>query len=262
MTQMLQNISVVLVEPQGDENVGMAARAMKNCGIADLRLVSPAPFRTKAAFKWACNAADILTNAKVFSTLRDALSDISLSVGLSRREGKLRPPVIPFHKAGSKLLNHARKGRVALIFGREDDGLKRSELDKCDFVWTISTSEGYPSLNLAQAVLLACHEVFLSAKTKEKRVKDNTEVASAAFASRSDVEVALECFSRALLCLGYDNRDGGMVRRKIVHAFGLLFARGGLRRKDVNMFLGLAARIEERTKRPNAFSEVVYEKNF
>jgi TrmH family RNA methyltransferase len=259
---MLKNISIVLVEPQGDENIGMVARAMMNCGVTDLRLVNPVPFKTKGAAKWAVSAHDILQHAKVFSMLDEALADASLVVGLSRREGKLRPPQFSSEKIVMKICSRMNRGRVALVFGREDDGLIREELDQCDLVWTIPTSKSYPSLNLAQAVLLACHEIFkkqgspstklrAGKEAKKQRIRrhgsetgNETEV----FVSRRQLAPVLERIDHALHLLGYDNQGGGNLRQKIVHALSDLFGRGGLRHKDVNMFLGLMARIEERVK--------------
>lgn len=240
---MLQNISIVLVEPQGDENVGMAARAMKNCGITDLRLVNPVPFKTRAALKWACNADDVLKKAKIYPTLDKALRDASFIVGLSRRPGKLRPPSMTQEKIVAKIRSRAAKGRVALVFGREADGLARSELEQCEIIWAIPTSDQYPSLNLAQAVLIACHQIFekLEARSKKREVEEN-EV----FVPRKRYQPALKAMERALKILGYDDEDGGVLREKILGIFSSLFGRGGLRQKDVNMFLGLSARIGER----------------
>lgn len=269
---MLENISIVLVEPSGDENVGMAARAMKNCGLTDLRLVKPAPFKTGGAKKWACNANDVLHRAKVFKSFDDAISDTTFVVGLSRREGKLRPPILADCKAASTIYMRAKKGRVALVFGREADGLDRSELDLCDFVWTIRTSKLYPSLNLAQAVMVVGYKIFEKQRSpstklgasKEARGKENPPLPPFAkggvggfeeiFVSKKEIAPVLKQLSRSLMCLGYDDHDGGKLRRRILREFERLFGRGGLFHKDLNMLLGLAARIEERACPPRLAS--------
>lgn len=267
---MLKNISIVLVEPQGDENVGMTARAIKNCGITDLSLVNPVPFKTRGANKWACSAADLLMKAKVFQTLKEAVADSSLVIGTSRRQGKLRPPMSVYEKAVAKICARAKKNRVALVFGREDDGLNRDELDGCDMVLSIPTSNLYPSLNLAQSVLLLCHEIYKRQRCKEAEKhlchcerseaipddsrdcfgprprNDNMKKPWPVFVSRREILPVLEKMEYTLKSLGYDDRDGGSLRQKIIREFSDLFGRGGLRRKDVNMFLGLLARVEEK----------------
>ena len=245
---MLENISIVLVEPSGDENVGMVARAMKNCAIRDLRLVNPAPFRTKAANKWACHALDILGSAREFSNLKKALSDSSLVVGLSRREGKLRPPTATFRKTIDKIYSRAKKSRVSLVFGREDDGLKRSELAQCDMVLSIPASDNHPSFNLAQAVMIMCHEMFKKQETKKQRGKEGKNEFRRGFVSRKELTPVINAMRKTLVNLGYDNKDGGKLRGKIMKRFSELFGRGGLRREDIGMFLGLIARIGNRAK--------------
>lgn len=241
---MLENVSIILVEPSGDENVGMAARAMKNSGITDLRLVNPAPFRTRGAKKWALTAGDILHRAKVFSSLEKASSDATFVVGLSRREGKLRPPSISNEKAASIIYARTKKGRVALVFGREADGLDRSELDLCDMVWTIPTSKLYPSLNLAQAVMVAGHEIYKKSEARSSKLKAERD--EDVFVSKKEIAPVLKRISHALIRLGYDDADGGKLRKKIVGELEKLFGRGGLFHKDLNMFLGLCAQIEKR----------------
>ena len=243
---MLENVSIILVEPAGDENIGMAARALKNCGITDLRLINPPNFKTRGARKWACNALDVLKDARVFKTLGSAIEDISLVVGLSRREGSQRPPLLEHSKAASIILKRAKKGRVALVFGREADGLAKSEIACCDLIWTIPTSDGYPSLNLAQAVLLAVHELFF--KDNGKRQKSDTAAGSRNLVSKGETKPVLRELMRTLTILGYDDRENGKLRKKIMNEFERLFGRGGLFRKDLNMFLGLCARIQERVK--------------
>ena len=237
---MLKNISVVLVESQGDENIGMIARAIKNCGIFDLRLINPVMFKTRNAYKWACNATDVLDNACVKTSLDDAISDISYVVGFSRRKGKRRPPVGEYKRAFAKILARAKKGRVAIVFGREDDGLNTKELRQCDEIITIPTSPAYPSLNLAQAVMLTCHELFKILK-KEDDVDDQRPV----FVSKKEIASVLSDLNNTLILLDYDDKDKGKLRGKIIKSFSGLFGRGGLRHKDVNMFLGLFSRIKQ-----------------
>lgn len=240
---MLENISVVLVEPLGDENIGMAARAMKNCDIFDLRLVNPVPYKTSLAYKWACNSRDIIDNAMVFSSLNDAVSDATLAVALSGRKGRGRPPLISFSKLSKEIIPRSRNGKISFIFGRETDGLNKEELSCCDLVVSIPTSKTCSSLNLAQAVLLVCHEVY-----KESLGLDKGRKSEDIFVPKGDVKRVLDRFSEVLTTLDYDKRSSDKVHDKILKQFHKLFCRGGLLRKDINMFLGLLARIEEKLR--------------
>jgi TrmH family RNA methyltransferase len=48
---------------------------------------------------------------------------------------------------------------VALLFGREDWGLDNAAIERCTHLVHIPTDPAYPSLNLADAVLLALYEL-------------------------------------------------------------------------------------------------------
>lgn len=145
-------LSVLLVEPKYGGNVGSVARAMKNFGLSDLVLVDP-PVLGSDARRLAAGATDVLANARV--TGRSALDGFDLLVGTSgvRASGDrnhLRTPSYTPRELKGKL--GGAEGRVGLVFGREDRGLEREELDRLDLFVSIPTSEEYPVMNLSHAV--------------------------------------------------------------------------------------------------------------
>jgi tRNA/rRNA methyltransferase len=146
----LENICVVLVEPQGPLNIGSVCRARLNFGINDLRLVNP---RTNhlahEARQMAVSGTTLLEEAKVFNSLEEALADRTLCYGTTRRFGKYREDMIHPDEAARQFLPETVTGKVGLVFGREDKGLHTSELDLCQRFVTIPTDEGLPSMNLA-----------------------------------------------------------------------------------------------------------------
>ncbi len=152
-------IRVVLVEPAGALNVGSVARVLKNMGLKQLVLVNPQcdPLSAEAR-QMAMHAIDLLESAQQVETLSEALAGCQIAVattGLdhSALEVKLEPPrkVLPWLVA-SQL-------QAALIFGREDRGLTKSELSYAQRWMRIPTSPDYGSLNLAQAVAICCYEL-------------------------------------------------------------------------------------------------------
>lgn len=233
-------ITVVLVNPQGDANIGATARAMKNFGVIDLRLISPCPHLTKPAYMWAVEAKDVLESAKVFQNLDDALADVSCSVAFSRRTGKLRRETMNIDEAGGWLNKKAKKGGLALVFGREDSGLSSDETGRCDAIITIPSSKKLPSLNLAQSVLIACHEIF---KCKNEGAEDSTKQK---FASKKEIRPVLNRLGVMLKMLDYKDEDPDHLRSKILDHFEKLFGRGGLTPRDLKMFEGLTSRIIEK----------------
>lgn len=163
--------SVVLVHPLFSGNLGSVARAMKNMGLKDLRLVHPkADPKDLEARKMAAHAQDILKNAKKFSDLKKALKGFDLVVGTSRRKGGQRGNWWNPRQMASELLELPAKRRVALVFGREDTGLTNEQVALCQRIVTIPSHKKFASLNLAQAVMVLSYEIFV-AKSHKKNSK-------------------------------------------------------------------------------------------
>src|SRR5437879_6066770 len=157
---VLDRFAFVLFRPKAPGNVGAAARALKNMGFSDLRLVAPQrPHMAGAAM--AVHGCDLLAAARVYPELAAALADRSLVVGTTARAGPYRREAQPIRDAASALINDAT--RIALVFGPEDFGLTNEELKLCHRLVTIPTAPAYPSLNLAQAVLIVAYEFMLAA---------------------------------------------------------------------------------------------------
>lgn len=148
-------LAVVLVSPKTPGNIGAAARAMLNMGASDLRLVAPrCDHLDSQAVAMAVHAENLLREAKIYPTLREALADRDLSVGTSAR---LRAD-LPAPKHPALLRPLVREAAApALVFGPEETGLINSDLEQCQVTVRIPTGD-YASLNLAQAVLLVCYE--------------------------------------------------------------------------------------------------------
>ena len=166
----LKNIRVVLVGSQEPMNIGAAARAMQNFGISDLWLVAPEP-RVREdlvrrpggslAYRLAVHAEDVLDSLKMVETLTEAVADARLVVGTTVREREIYTgPVVGPRPMAHRVAQVAPQGRVAVVFGRETSGLTTDEIDLSQLIVRIPTSPKQPSLNLAQAVLLLCYEIF------------------------------------------------------------------------------------------------------
>jgi TrmH family RNA methyltransferase len=159
---MLSNISIILHRPQKLVNIAGAVRAMKNMGFTRLRLVAPAEYDPYDIAGIAHRSDDILANVQILPDLDSALADLTYVVGTTgRRRGDVRPPLTP-REAAPMLLGRAQEGALGLLFGPEDNGLINDELDRCHLTVTAPTDPAYPSLNLAQSVLLLCYELRLA----------------------------------------------------------------------------------------------------
>lgn len=159
----LDNIRVVLVGTTHPGNIGAAARAMKVMGLSDLRLVAPRAFPSAEATAMASSADDVLADAGVHDDLEDAVADCELILGTTARLRALSMPQLDPRAAAARTVAEAGSGRVALVFGREKNGLENREIHQCHYLVNIPTGAAYQSLNLAQAVQIVCYEVHLAA---------------------------------------------------------------------------------------------------
>jgi tRNA/rRNA methyltransferase len=151
--------AVILSHPQMGENIGAAARAMKNFGLTELRLVAPqCRWPSERAEALAAGAGDILARAKVYPDIGAALADIRLVLATTARDRDVLREIMTPEAAAKRLRAAEREGLAsAILFGGERAGLDNDELSLADSVITIPTAE-FSSLNLGQAVLLVGYE--------------------------------------------------------------------------------------------------------
>ena len=154
-------LKVVLVEPIYEGNVGSIARVMKNFGFSDLALVNPCTLGNFGR-AMASHAKDLLEEAEIFDRLEEAIKDANLVVGSSgvkalKTDEHLRVPALSPSKLAAKLME--MKGTVALLLGREDNGLSREELRVCDMIVTVPTSQDYPIMNISHAAAVILYEL-------------------------------------------------------------------------------------------------------
>lgn len=159
--------SIILVEPQLGENIGMAARAMANFGLIDLRIVNPRDgWPSVSANSAASGALYVLEQAKLFDTLTEAIDDLNYVVATTARKRDGFKRVLGPVEASTNLRARFSAGQgTGILFGRERIGLKNHEVSLADDIVTFPVNPAYASLNIAQAVLLMSYE-FL--KTKDE----------------------------------------------------------------------------------------------
>lgn len=153
---------IVLAEPQLGENIGAAARAMANFGLAELRLVRPRDgWPNEYAQRSAAGADRVLEEARVFEREVDALGDLSFVYATTARQRDMVKPVHTPEQAGADMRRRIGEGeRVGILFGRERTGLDNDQVALCDALVMAPVNPAFASLNLAQAVLLIGYEWF------------------------------------------------------------------------------------------------------
>jgi len=133
---------------------------MKTMGLTDLRLIAPERYPAKEATWMATNAADVLENAKVHSTLEEAINDCVATFAMSARGREWSPQVLDVRTAAAKAVEI--DGPIAFVFGNEMAGLTNEEMFACQNLVHIPASKEFSSLNLAQAVQVVAYELHLS----------------------------------------------------------------------------------------------------
>ncbi len=231
---MLQNIRVVLVEPKGSGNIGSVARAMKNMGLKDLAIVGGGRTKSFWARAMAVHAKEILQEARRSSTLREAVADCGLVVGTTCRGGLYRSHSRAPREVAQRIVSAAHSAKCALVFGPEDHGLSNSDLKHCQWLITIPTHPDYPSLNVAQAVVICLYELFLAAQQKVAQ-----EMISRATAE--NVERLFDRMRRSLLKIGFLDPQNP---EHILLALRRVLGRAALEEKDVRILTGLFRQIE------------------
>ena len=228
------NLRIVLVRPQYSGNIGGVARAMGNFGVHDLALVNPAPVHRQQAEMMAVHAREILDAMRIHTSLRTAIADCGLVIGTTRRPGLYRQHVVSLRRSAPAVVAATRANRVALVFGPEDSGLSNEDLRCCHQLLTIPTDSTYASLNVAQAVLLCCSEIFLAAQ-------NGGENSASPLAVAERQELMYEKLKNALLKIGFLHKDNP---EHIMLALRRIFGRAGLEERDVRILLGMARQIE------------------
>lgn len=158
----LSQISVILFEPQDPVNIGATVRAMKNMGVASLRLVRPCAYDPVRLEGIAHDTWDIIHGITHFDDFDAAAADCVRLVGFTARRRAAKWRLLDPKQAAEDALIYADTGRVGIVFGREDRGLPNEILDRIHAAVTIPTTD-HASLNLAQAVLIALYELHLAA---------------------------------------------------------------------------------------------------
>ena len=230
----LDNISIVLLQPRYSENVGAAARAMRNMGIRQLVIVDPQNFDLSKALKLATHfASDIIETSKFYSDLKEALSSFNYVVGTTARLGGQRQVVCTPLTLARNLIPISVKNRIAILFGPEDKGLSNEDIRYCHALVNIPTTE-FSSLNLAQSVMILCYEIFIAGG-------EANEEFTPRMASRHELDGMYDQLKDILVRISYINSENPDYW---LNHFRRFFTRLQLRAKEVNIIKGLCRQVD------------------
>ena len=232
----------VLVETSHPGNVGSAARALKTMGFSDLRLINPKIKDVAAnpdAIALASGAADILESSSESDSLATAVEGCSLVLGLTSRDREFGPPAMNWESARTLIADTSTKaGKVALLFGPERTGLDNEHLALCTHRVWLDANPAYPSINLAQALMVCAYtlrETLLSKHGHANALSSRQEMAD--FADPAAVAAMLEHWRQGLEAIGYLDPANP---KKLMPRIQALFARSRLHKEEIDLLRGIA----------------------
>ena len=180
MTFKSNLINIVLVDTIHPGNIGSVARAMKTMGLSRLSLVNPRVFPSGDATALAGNATDVLEDAQIFSSIKEAIKDSTFVYATSSRDRTIQWPIMNASSAAKKICDEVSSEKeVSIIFGKEDRGLTNTELEFANNLIEIPANPEYPVLNLAMSAQIISYEIFkVFANESVKEWRDYPEVNS------------------------------------------------------------------------------------
>lgn len=239
-------IRIVLVNTSHPGNIGGAARAMKNMGLAELYLVEPREYPAPRAVWRAAGARDVLANAKIVGSVDEAIKDCGLVIGTSARERRIPWPLINPRECGDKIWQEAKSHQVALLFGREDRGLTNSELQKCHYHVHIPSNPDYSSLNLATAVQVLSYEIRMASLARKDGKLPEMNEWDQPLATADELELFHAHLATTMADLKFYDPDNP---KQLLTRMRRLFNRTRMDKMEVSMLRGLLSAAQRKRGR-------------
>ncbi|MGC8663228.1 MAG: RNA methyltransferase [Thermoplasmata archaeon] len=162
---------VIFVSPKYSGNIGSLARVMKNFDLKELIIVNPQTDIDDDAFRYAMHGEEIIKNAKIVKSLEEAITGLNLVIGTSAISTHSEKHFLRIPKTPEEIAEESKKfkGKIGIVFGREDIGLLNEELEKMDLFLTIPASEEYPVMNITHAAAIIFYEIFKTKPLEQER---------------------------------------------------------------------------------------------
>ena len=243
----------VMMRTSHPGNVGSAARAIKTMGFSALHLVEPAyeyMARKAEAISLSSGAFDVLEAAQNHETMLEALGESQLVFGLTARDREFGPPAISLHEAVSMASSAVVANKpVSFVFGTERTGLDNEDLKHCTHRVWIDANPSYPSLNLAQAMMIVAYsmrqglmkELAIDSSAPESLASNNAPE----LADPSAIAAMLEHWQQGLEAIDYLNPENP---KKLMPRLQSLFARAALQKEEIDLLRGIAKQMLQHGK--------------
>ncbi len=234
--------AIILVHPQLGENIGMVARAMANFGLAELRLVNPRDgWPSEKASAAASKADHVIDNAKLYSSLEDAIADLNFVYATTARDRDGFKPVRGPETAAATLRQRFKQGeKTGILFGREKSGLTNEEVALADEIVTFPVNPAFASLNIAQAVLLMSYEWMKGSMSGDESLPFQS--AEHHPANKAELQGLFDHVEEALDARGYFRPADKKPR--LVENLRTVLTRPGFTPSEINVLRGIISSLD------------------
>lgn len=222
---------IILVSPLYEWNLGSIARAMKNFGLSQLFLVKPKTTISSEVLRFAMKGVDVLENVVISNEIEDAIEGVNFIIGTTAREGDAQQNLLRMALTPRRVFSSlpTLEG-VAILFGREDEGLHNEDLELCDLVVSIPTSVNYKTMNLSHAAAVIFYE--LSQTELSRRL-------IYAPAKRIHKELLLTSFEAMVKQSNFPAHK----RKLMIKAFSNVISRASISNREATLLIGAIRRV-------------------
>jgi len=228
----LKNTHFILCRPQLGENIGSAARALKNFNIPNLRLINPrCAWPNQKAVATSVGAKNIINTTKVYKSLESSIGDLDIIFASTARIRKVNKKVISITDFTKKI---RKNKKVGIIFGPEASGLSNNEINCADYLVTIPTNKNFSSLNLSHSLILFCFQLFQHFSKKKFNFKTGYK---SSIATKSQVNKFLAFIINELDKKGFLQPDHK--RQSMIRNINNIFHRLNLSEQEIRILLGI-----------------------
>lgn len=228
---MENNISVILVSPKYEGNVGSCVRLLANFGIKNLAIVDPrVDLKSKEFFSLSTEGIKSV-KIKIFGSLKEAVENFSIVFATTSSRGRKKLKVEDIIKIKDYIMEIPKGTKIGLLFGPEDRGLSTEEIQYANKIFKIPTSPFYPTLNLSHAVAITLYEMNL------QKIKENNSIKKP---NKKEMDGFFEHLKKVLLEIGFlhkNNPDRIMLDLKSI------FSRAFLDKRELKILRGILSQI-------------------
>jgi tRNA/rRNA methyltransferase len=234
----LGKIYFILVRPQMGENIGSAARAIKNFNIKYLRIVNPrCNWPSQKALATSVGAKDILKSAKIYNSIEKAIGDLDIIFASTSRIRKVNKEIISILDFKKKV---EKKRKIGILFGPEASGLSNDEISYANYLVKIPTNKKFSSLNLSHSVIIFCFELFQYFSNKKAIYKSGYK---SSVAKKSEINKFLSFIVDKLDKKGF--LQPGHKRKSMIRNINNIFHRLNLSEHEIRILLGIFSTLNE-----------------